>query len=282
MIYAPQTRNAATMAADIEARLARPVVDLIADPPADWRCGIYTLRIAGYRFNRAIAPLDAVQAAELACPSKTLPARASTMVLAARTDIALGIMCRPNDLAAVTSTVATLAPYFASVVVLVDDDRAPTVAQASVAAHRLEGDFAAQRNRLQHLAASRWVLQLDADEHLDTQLLAAMPKIAADADRHGLRSLALPRRNVVDGHVSDLWPDVQYRLNRGDVRFAGKVHERPACADDWRVSSLAPVGAIVHYLSGERVRQRSRDYGTMAADGARPEDEAALLRPFTD
>ena len=65
---------------------------------------------------------------------------------------------------------------------------------------------------------------------------------------------------------------------RSDIRFAGRVHERPVVP--FVESSLALAGALEHRLDGERVRERTRIYEAMSAGAGRPEDEALLLAPF--
>ncbi|WP_380929145.1 hypothetical protein [Sphingomonas arantia] len=285
--YSAGHRAMDAIAADTADRLAAPLVDLIAHPPQDWTCAIATLRIAGYRFGRAIRPADAAQAAELADPTGTLPAAALTAPLPVDGPaITLGIMGRVSELRAIRRLVDRLTPHFAKVRVLIDSDDETVVAGLSrpdveYLTHPLGQDFSAQRNRLQGACETPWQLQLDADEDLDPAMLAALPGLAADADAHGLRSLAFPRSNLVDGVRSDHWPDVQYRLNRAEVRFSGVVHERPNPSRDWRHSALAPAGAILHRLDGAHVPARTSRYAAMAADGARPADEAALLRPFS-
>ena len=102
--------------------------------------------------------------------------------------------------------------------------------------------------------------------------------LVAAADRDGLCSLGLPRRNLVDGVQSASYPDIQYRLNRNEIRFAGRVHERPVVR--FAESSLALAGALDHRLDGARVRERTRLYEAMSTGAGRPEDEALLLVPF--
>ena len=176
--------------------------------------------------------------------------------------------------------VDALSAYFARILILLDGAAAdPDVfGAATVAEHPLDADYAAQRNRLQVMAGAGWVLQIDTDEMPSAELCAALGWLTAAADGDGLRSLGLPRRNLVDGVLSALYPDIQYRLNRADIRFAGVVHERPVVP--FAATSLALVGAIEHLLSAARVRARTSQYGGMAADGGRPQDEAALLRPY--
>ncbi|WP_010160613.1 hypothetical protein [Sphingomonas sp. PAMC 26617] len=195
--------------------------------------------------------------------------------------ITLAIMTQPGECAAAASLIAAM-PGFVRRIVLVDaSDAAPwrgLFATAEVHAHPLDGDFARQRNRLQALAGTGWVLQLDSDERPDAVLLDNLGWLVEAADRDDLRSLGLARRNLVDGKPSALFPDIQYRLNRAEVRFAGLVHERPVVP--FAQTSLALCGAIEHRLAFERVRARTRTYAAMSPDGARPEDEARLLRPY--
>ncbi|MEP9401738.1 hypothetical protein [Sphingomonas sp. VNH70] len=198
--------------------------------------------------------------------------------------VTLGIIARASELAQVAAMLGALRPHFPRAIVLLDGtmhDAATLAMQArgvQVAAHPLDGDFAAQRNRVQAMADG-WVLQLDTDERPEPELVAALGWLTAAADADGLVSLGLPRRNLVDGQVSALWPDIQYRLNRAGVRFAGRVHERPVVP--FAATSLALPGAIEHRLDRARVLERSRVYEAMSAGAGRPGDEAALLRPFS-
>ncbi len=194
-------------------------------------------------------------------------------------DVTLAVITCPAQADMAAALVSDLA--FASTLVAIDsDDAAPWRSRfpgATVIAHPLAGDFAAQRNRLQALAMG-WVIQLDSDERPDATLLASLGWLTAAADREGLASLGVARRNLVGGLQSALFPDIQYRLNRAEVRFAGVVHEQPVVP--FERTSLALAGAIEHRLDAARVRERTQVYATMSADGARREDEARLLRPF--
>ena len=199
-------------------------------------------------------------------------------------DVTLGMIARASESARVAALLTDLARHFPKRIILLDgsatDATALTAAVpgTSVHAHPLDGDFAAQRNRVQALADG-WVLQLDSDETPDAALLGALGWLTAAADRDGLWALGLPRRNLVDRVQSALWPDIQYRLTRAHIRFAGKVHERPVVP--FERTSLALAGAIDHHLVRARVLERSRVYEAMSAGAGRPSDEAALLRPFT-
>ncbi len=75
---------------------------------------------------------------------------------------------------------------------------------------------------------------------------------------------------------------MQYRLNRTGVRYAGRVHERPAVDGGWRRSFISLHGAIEHALGLAHVRARSRTYEALDPGRGRPDEEEALLRPYRD
>ena len=244
---------------------------------------IYTLRIAASRVGLAAWPCDRMTAEALAYPHSVRPARAWLRPRApAPPRVALGMILRAD---AVERTLERIGPWrarFAGIVLVVDDAaREPVQRDGATVLHRPLGkDFAAQRNAVQRAASARWVLQLDDDETPSDALLHAMDAISAHADAQNVVSVGFPRRNLVDGAWSDLWPDVQYRLNRREVRFAGAVHERPAVPGGWRHTTIALDGVIDHYLERARVEERSRRYEAMRGGAGRPGDEMALLRPF--
>ncbi|TXM88528.1 hypothetical protein FV222_27735, partial [Methylobacterium sp. WL103] len=234
---------------------------------------------------------DAAGRAELRRPHAVRAAQADLYALDAgeRAPVSVGLLCRPSDLDHVLAAVAAHAAWTDDVVVLLDAAAAsPSAVSAEgfphdavrVAARPLDGDFAAQRNALQDLAHHPWMLQLDADETLDLAVGRRLPALAALAEAGDVLSVGLARRNRVDGLLSDVFPDVQYRLNRKAVRYEGRVHERPALDGGWPRSLVALHGAIEHHLGRAHVLARSRRYESLAPGRGRPEEEAALLRPF--
>lgn len=272
------------VAREIVARLGSGTVDLERDPPDRWTLDLAGLRNAAWRFGFEVEPI-AVAPDTVRFPADYCPARAhSTLATSVPHQIGLGIMARPADTTDITAIATEFRNDFARIVVLLDgtgDEAGELAARLpwiAVVHHPLAGDFAAQRNRLQDAVQTRWVLQIDTDERPDAALLGALGWLAAAADRDGLRSLGLPRRNLVDGVQSASYPDIQYRLNRSDIRFTGRVHERPVVP--FVESSLALAGALEHRLDGARVRERTRIYEAMSSGAGRPEDEALLLAAF--
>jgi hypothetical protein len=264
-----------------------------SDPHASYGLDLYTLRTAATRLGRGIRPRDAQDRAALLDPHAERAARADLYALdAAETrPVSLGLLCRPAERDGVLAGLPAQAPWTDDVAILLDAEAAPprTVAvpgfpegAVRVAARPLAGDFAAQRNALQALARHPWMLQLDADETLEPATGRLLPALAALAEAGAARSIGLARRNRVDGVLSDVFPDVQYRLNHRAVAYAGRVHERPRLAGGWPESFIALHGAIEHHLGRAHVEARSRRYEALAPGRGRPEEEEALLRPYRD
>lgn len=260
--------------------------------------GLETLRTLASRFDRTVSLgwlarrlLGHVPVRLLSTTARLRDAERS-QPLATRPGVALGCITKVDDLNLLVGLLDAHRTSFAEAVIVVDGiaDDAARFREAfarfandlpiTVDAHRLEGDFGRQRNRVQQLARSAWLLHLDTDETPDPRLAANLGWIAADADRHGDRVVGFPRVNLVDGVASAFYPDIQYRLIRSDVRFTGKVHESPLPGLHWRQIHQSLGGAIRHRLSGERVRARSIQYEAIAAGAGKPNDEALLLQPW--
>lgn len=272
---------------DLARRLAAPT--FAPGPGAPYGLDLYTLRIAATRLGRGVAPCGPEDRAALLAPHSRRAASARLHDLAAGPPVSLGLLCRPAELDGVLAGLARAAAWTDDVAILLDGEAGPPRAVAvegfaggvvRVAARPLAGDFAGQRNALQALARHAWMLQLDADESLAPETGRLLPALAALAEDGDAVSIGLPRRNRVDGILSDVYPDVQYRLNRAAVRYAGRVHERPVLDGGWRRSFIALHGAIDHRLSRAHVRARSRTYEALDPGRGRIEEEEALLRPY--
>lgn len=276
-----------------QAHLARALAArrFVSDPDTAYGLDLYTLRIAATRLGRGIRPLDTEGRAALRHPHAERAAHADLYDLDGPDvrAVSLGLICRPAERDAVLSGLAAQAGWTDDVAILLDAEAAPPEAvtvsgfpegAVRVAARPLSGDFAAQRNALQALARHSWMLQLDTDETLEPATGRLLPALAALAEAGAVRSIGLARRNRVDGALSDVFPDVQYRLNRRDVRFAGRVHERPRLAGGWPESFITLHGAIEHRLSRAHVEARSRRYEVLDPGRGRLEEAEALLRPY--
>lgn len=262
-----------------------------ADPAAPYGLDLYTLRTAATRLGRGVRARDAAGRHDLVHPHGERAAEGALFDLATtpRRPVSLGLLCRPAELEGVVAGLAPHAAWTDDVAILVDAPaQAPRIlpvmgfplGAVRQAARPLGDDFAGQRNALQALARHPWMLQLDADEALDPGAGALLPSLAALAEASAALSVGLPRRNRVDGVLCDVYPDVQYRLNRATVRYAGRVHERPAWDGGWRQGFIALHGAIEHSLSRAHVATRSSRYEALDPGRGRAEEAHALLVPY--
>ncbi|MCM2502667.1 hypothetical protein NDN16_03140 [Aureimonas altamirensis] len=251
-------------------------------PQADLGLDIFTLRIAASRLRLLALPCGHRQHDALSAPHSPLGAQARLVPLdtAPRLPLSLGIMCRADRLDACVDRARQHLEWASEAIILCDGaERGETGdGRLRIAFRPMNGDFAGQRNALQDLSTRAWVLQLDDDESLSRETASALPALARAAEAAGAVSIGLARRNLVDGVLSDLFPDTQYRLNRREVRYRGTVHERPD--RPWQLSTIALHGAIEHILDGERVSRRSQHYERLSPGMGRLAEATELLTPY--
>lgn len=89
--------------------------------------------------------------------------------------------------------------------------------------------FGPQKNRALEAATGDWVISIDADEWVTTELREEIRSVVAGAD--GAAAYAIPRRSSFCGRImnhSGWWPDHVVRLfRRGHARFSDdRAHER--------------------------------------------------------
>jgi len=115
---------------------------------------------------------------------------------------------------------------------------------ARVVQRAWNNDFAAQRNFALQQATTEWVLYLDADERLNSDLAAQIKKVAAQNEQ---KQYLLLRKAVVFGqecNYGDMKPDYVPRLfPRKKVVWQGKVHELALCA----LPKETLTGFVKHY-----------------------------------
>ena len=126
--------------------------------------------------------------------------------------------------------------------------------------------FGPQKNRALDLANCDWVLSLDADERVSTELRQELQ--AAMAAPGGFAAFRMPRLSSYCGRFmrhSGWWPDHVTRLfKRGSARFSDDlVHER--------LVAEGPTGTLQHpllhetYLNLEEVLDKVNTYSTAGA-----------------
>ena len=193
--------------------------------------------------------------------------------------VALVALARPDD-PALPGFLALNTGRFAQTVLVLDGETALDAPGVTIVRRRLAGDFAAQRNAGMAAVTTPWAFHLDLDETASDAFVARLGPLAAAAEGAGLEAVGFPRRNLVDGVVSDLYPDIQYRLVARDQRYGGRVHELPEACRHWPRTTIALGHAMNHHLDGARVRERTRAYDAMGQPADRHDDERALLRPY--
>jgi hypothetical protein len=243
-----------------------------------WRPTHRTLRIAATRWGLWYNwgggnPLDVMDPLKLVKPepfSSFRKEKLSLVILAAAEGNAL------------QEVLARHSAYFHDVVVVLDAERRATRFVKNIAFYTRpqNGDFSAQRNAGTGFSEGDWVFHLDTDEKLSDGFCTQLPALAGAAANAGLRAVGFPRRNFVDGDVSDLFPDVQYRLIKRDVRYENAVHERPDACHYPDQTIVSQHGTIDHFLEKGRIAERSAKYDELGQSPARHADDHALLRSF--
>lgn len=197
------------------------------------------------------------------------------------TPVTLVVLSRQDD-PALPGLIDRYANFFHDVVIVLDGNSEAEQPDNRVRyiTRPLDGDFSSQRNAGTWAAKGDWVFHLDTDEALSDDFCVALPHLASAARRSGYAAVGFPRRNFVDGNLSDLFPDIQYRLIRRDIPFEGRVHERPAVCKAGHLTIVSQHGVIDHRLDRERVRTRSAQYDRLGQEPARHADDRALMTPF--
>ncbi|MDY8108147.1 glycosyltransferase [Fulvimarina sp. 2208YS6-2-32] len=247
----------------------------------------YTFRSLALGRRHYVLPPDRSPQDELTKPYGATPADACVEPIEgiAPVPVSLAMLTRSCELPGVLDRARGLTHEFGDIVLVVDGEGLENPRDTSDAGirivHRpLAGDFSGQRNAAQATARHEWVLQLDADESVNQATLSDLGRVAALAQRDGALSVGLVRFNHVGGVLSDLYPDIQYRLNRRGVRYHGRVHERPHLPNGWSQSFIAPNLAIDHHLDAAHVAARSAIYDTMAPGEGRTFERGTLSTPF--
>lgn len=103
-------------------------------------------------------------------------------------------------------------------------------AGAKVVYRAWDNDFAAQRNFALQYVITPWVLYLDADEFLDTELISNIENVLSKNEDKQYSMLRRIHAFGFECKHGIFKPDEVIRMFRTDkVHWEGKVHERPIC-----------------------------------------------------
>lgn len=98
-------------------------------------------------------------------------------------------------------------------------------------------------------AIGDWILILDADEEIPSQLAKTFKKLAENP--RGASFFRLPRKNIVFGKwikYSRWWPDLIIRFFRkGSVAWSDKIHSVPLTKGEGKDLETKEANAIIHY-----------------------------------
>lgn len=244
-----------------------------------WRATVRTLRIAGTTHNRWLTGSWYSQHL-LADEPRDVP-EFKPFKSFEQTSVSLVILARAGD-PALPVLLNRYKRAFTDIVVVLDSGKECDRSDGNVRffGWPLDGNFAAQRNAGTSAAKGSWVFHLDTDEDVSADFCAVLPHLASAAQMSGYLAVGFPRRNYVDDRLSDLFPDIQYRLIRRDVLFEGRVHERPSVCGQGDRTIVSQHGMIDHQMERDRVQARSERYDQLGQEAARHQDDVALLSAF--
>ena len=100
---------------------------------------------------------------------------------------------------------------------------------ARILFHKWPGDFSEQRNTAGQYAGCQWILQLDADETVTSELVSEIEHFFACGDSEKFAAARFPRKELIFGKWIEnggWYPQHKLRLYRkGAGTWVGKVHE---------------------------------------------------------
>lgn len=155
---------------------------------------------------------------------------------------------------------------------------------ATVIRHPFENDFAAQKNRAVEALHTDWVYLHDPDERLEPPLLELLPLLIDEEEGQPFLMQAgiipdteevfdcygIARRNYIDGALTEVYPDYQYRLFKNYCRYEGAVHEEIVNFEnrtevDYKNVHLNGPSRfnILHYKSSTKQQQQNDLYDTI-------------------
>lgn len=140
--------------------------------------------------------------------------------------------------------------------------------------------FGIQRQRLQEIANSDWILMLDADERITTELKSEIQRVIASDDRNTVYDL--PRLSWCFGkfiRYSGWYPDYVTRLYpKEKAHYSSKlVHEKLEYPAEMNVTKLK--GDLLHYTyrNLEHYLVKSASYATAWADQREANGKSSTL-----
>ena len=123
--------------------------------------------------------------------------------------------------------------------------------------NKFKGHFGDQKNTAISQTKGDWVFVLDADETIEKGLIEEL-KEAAKSKKYDV--VYIPRKNYIDGELTEAYPDYQLRFFRAYCRYIYSVHEELV---GWKRSYIAKKH-ILHYKTNERQESQNVFYSRNA------------------
>lgn len=119
--------------------------------------------------------------------------------------------------------------------------------------NNFNGHFGDQKNFGIALAQYPWTFVLDADETIETGLIKEI-KDVANSKKYD--AIAIPRKNFLNGEMTEHYPDYQYRCFRSFCRYIYPVHEELVGCRRMYVAK----NHIIHSKTPQRFNYQQRNY----------------------
>ena len=128
---------------------------------------------------------------------------------------------------------------------------------AKIYTHKWDNDFAKQRNFSLKYATREWILLIDADEVYEKSVLKNLQLFANN--EIGIDIFAYPRKNYIDGKLTDAYPDKQFRFfkNNVGIKYVNKVHEIPT---GFTMVGYPTNMHIIHKKTSQRQKLQNQKY----------------------
>lgn len=141
---------------------------------------------------------------------------------------------------------------------------------AKVFLHKYTGFVEPARNFAISKASFDWILILDADERIPTDLAKRIKEIVRKTKSHDF--VQIPRKNIIFGkwmQASGWWPDYQIRLfKKGRIVWSDKIHSQPETKGEGLTLPAEERYSILHnnYQTVNQFIERMNRYTTIEAE----------------
>ena len=133
-------------------------------------------------------------------------------------------------------------------------------------------DFANARNAVMRVLEEDYIVWLDDDEYFNMSLLALIENggLVKMLEENAVDVIGVPRENLIDNVPSAVWPDVQFRIMKKEIRWTKPVHEHPEFEGN-KVAVLPNEFHLIHPKSSERFSEQQKLYNKITPGAGQSE-----------